>query len=85
VSITPVIAFPILSPENPGEILGWERRTYDDVVTFTAVPDPGAIVLLAVVAALAGLRRWGPLAAVIAVGSVTASAAPMLTLARPVD
>jgi hypothetical protein len=58
VSITPVIAFPILSPANPGEILEWERRTYDDVVTFTAVPEPGAIVLLAMAAAQAVLRRW---------------------------
>lgn len=85
VSITPVIAFPILSPGNPGEILGWERRTYDDVVTFAAVPEPGVIVLLAVAAALAGVRRWAALIAVIAVESVTDSAAPVLTLARPVD
>jgi hypothetical protein len=85
VSITPAIAFPILSAANPGEILGWERRAYDDLVAFTAVPEPGAMVLFAVAAALAGLRRWAALAAVIAAGSVTASAAPVLALARPVD
>jgi hypothetical protein len=36
-------------------------------------------------AALDGLRRWRSLALVIAAGSVTASAAPVLPLARPVD
>ncbi|MCU0963202.1 MAG: PEP-CTERM sorting domain-containing protein, partial [Pirellulaceae bacterium] len=46
VTITPVYAFPILSPTDPGVILGWERRMYDDVVTFTAVPEPGTVVLV---------------------------------------
>jgi len=34
VTITPVHVFPILSPDTPGEIVSWERRTYDDVLTF---------------------------------------------------
>jgi hypothetical protein len=46
VTITPAYAFPILSPTDPGVILGWERRTYDDVVRFTAVPEPGTAVLV---------------------------------------
>ncbi len=50
VSITPVYAFPVLSPTNPGEILNWERRTYDDVVTFVAVPEPSGAMLLAAAA-----------------------------------
>ena len=50
VSITPAYAFPLLSPTNPGEILGWERRTYDDVVTFFAVPEPNALLLMAAAA-----------------------------------
>lgn len=45
VTITPAYVFPILSPEHPGEILGWERRIYDDVATFSAVPEPGTAVL----------------------------------------
>ena len=49
-SITPAYAFPLLSPTNPGEILGWERRTYDDVVRFFAVPEPNALLLMAVAA-----------------------------------
>jgi len=36
VTITPVYVFPILDPDRPGSILTWERRTYDDVLTFTA-------------------------------------------------
>ena len=50
VSIMPAYAFPLLSPTNPGEILGWERRTYDDVVRFFAVPEPNALLLMAVAA-----------------------------------
>lgn len=46
VTITPAYAFPVLSPTNPGEILNWERRTYDDVVTFVAVPEPSTLLLL---------------------------------------
>jgi hypothetical protein len=34
VTITPVSVFPILSPEKPGEILTWERREYEDTLTF---------------------------------------------------
>lgn len=47
VSITPAYAFPILSPTNAGEIMGWERRTYSDVVTFSAVPEPATAILAA--------------------------------------
>lgn len=62
VSITPAYAFPLLSPTNPGEILGWERRTYADVVTFSVVPEPRGLLLIAVAGAAAtgfwaGLRR----------------------------
>ena len=32
--LTPVHAFPLLNTE--GQVIGWERRTYDDVVTLTA-------------------------------------------------
>lgn len=48
VTITPVYAFPVLSPTNPGEILNWERRTYDDTVTFVAVPEPTTLCLLGI-------------------------------------
>ncbi len=60
VSITPAYAFPLLSPTNPGEILGWERRTYADVVTFSAVPEPNALLLAAALTAVAfgAGRRW---------------------------
>ena len=34
VTITPVHIFPVLSAEQPGEVIDWERRVYDDVVTF---------------------------------------------------
>ncbi len=34
-SLTPVYVFPILDPDNPGEILRWERREYDDRVIVT--------------------------------------------------
>lgn len=81
----PVIRFPMLSSPNPDWILRRERRTCDDVVALTAVPGSRAIMRSAMAAALAGLRRWAALAAVIAAGSATASAAPVLTLARPVD
>lgn len=39
VTITPVHVFPLLSAEQPGEVTGWERRQYDDVVVFD-VPAP---------------------------------------------
>lgn len=56
VSIMPAYAFPLLSPTNPGEILGWERRTYDYVVTFFEVLEPNALLLMAAATALqAGL------------------------------
>lgn len=64
VSITPAYAFPVLSATNAGEILAWERRTYDDVVTFTAVPEPaGWCLTVAAVAAAAIRRRIRPAAA----------------------
>jgi len=34
VTITPVYVFPILDPEEAGGIVGWERREYDDILTF---------------------------------------------------
>jgi hypothetical protein len=34
VTITPVYVFPVLDPEKPGEIVAWERREYDDTLTF---------------------------------------------------
>mgnify|MGYP003344862650 CR=1 FL=1 len=40
VSITPVHLFPVLNPEKPGEVLDWERRTYDDVLSLEAEPLP---------------------------------------------
>ena len=57
VSITPAHAFPLLSATNPGEILGWERRTYADVVTFSVVPEPHAAILAAA-AATAAAVSW---------------------------
>jgi hypothetical protein len=36
VTITPVYVFPILDPTKPGEITTWERREYDDSLTFEA-------------------------------------------------
>ncbi len=36
VTITPVYVFPILDPAKPGEIATWERREYDDSLTFEA-------------------------------------------------
>jgi len=41
VTITPVHVFPVLSAEQPGEVIDWERRVYDDVVSFEiAAPVP---------------------------------------------
>ena len=34
VTITPVYVFPVLDPAKPGEIVNWERREYDDTLTF---------------------------------------------------
>jgi hypothetical protein len=42
VSISPVHVFPVLDPGNPGTILDWERRTYDDMLTFDVTPLPAA-------------------------------------------
>ena len=45
VTITPVYVFPILDPAKPGEIATWERREYDDTLTFEAggsMPAPAA-------------------------------------------
>jgi len=36
VTITPVHVFPVLDSEQPGRIVTWERREYDDVLTFEA-------------------------------------------------
>jgi hypothetical protein len=38
VSITPVYVFPVLDPQVPGEVVTWQRRTYDDVRTFDVGP-----------------------------------------------
>ena len=58
VSLTPVYAFPILSSTKSGQIIGWERRVYDDTVTFTTVPEPGTglLVLSGMAAGLTVLR-----------------------------
>jgi hypothetical protein len=42
VTITPVYLFPILAPDAPGTVTGWERREYDDVLRFDAV-GPAAV------------------------------------------
>jgi hypothetical protein len=45
VTITPVYVFPVLDPDKPGEIATWERREYDDTLTFEAggsKPPPAA-------------------------------------------
>lgn len=34
VTITPVYVFPMLDTDMTGEIVGWERREYDDILTF---------------------------------------------------
>jgi hypothetical protein len=36
VSIRPVHLFPVFDPAQPGTIATWERREYDDLVTFDA-------------------------------------------------
>jgi len=46
VSITPVHVFPVLDPRSPGTILDWERRTYDDMLTFDVTPLPAADVAI---------------------------------------
>jgi hypothetical protein len=38
VTITPAHVFPVLDPDRPGEVLRWERREYDDIVTFDFKP-----------------------------------------------
>lgn len=52
VTITPVCLFPILSPDAPGTVTGWERREYDDVLRFDAV-GPAAVTPAAPEAATA--------------------------------
>jgi len=46
VTITPVHVFPVLDPGKPGSIVTWERREYDDTLTFAVgpsqVPSPSA-------------------------------------------
>lgn len=67
VELTPVYVFPLLDSE--GKVTGWERRTYDDVVTITAVPARQ-------VGATEGNLppdRSGPVAALIFVGLGSAS------------
>ncbi|MFM1996408.1 MAG: hypothetical protein RLZZ111_795 [Planctomycetota bacterium] len=43
-TVTPVHVFPVLDPAHPGEVVTWERREYDDAVSFEtaapAVPPP---------------------------------------------
>ena len=41
VTITPAYVFPLLAADRPGEVEGWERREYPDVVEFD-VPAPAA-------------------------------------------
>lgn len=38
VTIRPVHVFPVLDPGDPGTIVRWERREYDDIVTFDITP-----------------------------------------------
>lgn len=57
VSITPAYAFPMLSATTAGEIIGWERRTYDDAATFSVVPEPGLLVVTLVGLAALGVRH----------------------------
>ncbi len=38
VTIRPVHVFPVFDPDTPGTIVTWERREYDDLVTFDATP-----------------------------------------------
>lgn len=42
VTIRPVHVFPVLDPDRPGTIVTWERREYDDVVTFDALTTESA-------------------------------------------
>ncbi len=42
--LTPVYVFPLL--DSAGQVTGWERRTYDDVVTLTDDSDNHAAVML---------------------------------------
>ncbi len=59
VTLTPAYAFPILSSTDPGQIIGWERRVYDDSVTFTTVPEPGTgLLVLSGIAAGLFVRRY---------------------------
>jgi hypothetical protein len=41
-TVAPVHVFPVLDPEHPGEIVTWERREYDDVLTFEAAAPAAA-------------------------------------------
>jgi len=42
VTITPVYVFPVLDPAKPGEIVTWERREYDDTLTFETGGSPSS-------------------------------------------
>jgi hypothetical protein len=57
VELQPVYVFPLM--DSTGAITGWERRVYNDVVSFT-VPEPSAGMLLP---ALLLYRRRRPMAA----------------------
>jgi hypothetical protein len=73
VSITPAYAFPLLSATTAGEIVGWERRTYDDAVTFSVVPEPGfRPVALVGLAALGVRHRRRHRALALAIATATA-------------
>lgn len=60
--LTPVHVFPQL--DSDGKVIGWERRTYDDVVTITAPADK----LAAAVHAADPQDRTGMLAAIMVAG-----------------
>ena len=40
VTITPAHVFPVLDPDLPGTVAGWERREYDDVLVFEVGAGP---------------------------------------------
>jgi hypothetical protein len=40
VTITPVHVFPVLSGDRPGDVVDWERRIYEDVLTFEVEARP---------------------------------------------
>lgn len=44
VELLPVYVFPLMNAA--GQITGWERRVYDDITSFTVVPEPSAGMLI---------------------------------------